>query len=256
MSAASNKTESLGMRLRGCKGGMFRCQSDNICIYPRYVCDGKPDCSDHSDEHLFPCPRDVCAGKIRCLNGRCVDPAACCNPRLDPTCDQWKRAQCCDDRFNSKYGYGTTISTTSGENLSDASLTVQSSILLVFGIGLVIVAIVVLITFLFARFLMRSVQRDYHRGAPTRVVTNDGMAMQSQVMIESPPPYSAQWDTPPTYSTTMSRDDHLPPPYEDRDNNNIGDGDASSPVDRLIPSTVIHLTPTTILTTSETQKDS
>ena len=35
---------------RDCPSGWFVCASDQVCINPRYVCDGQPDCDDSSDE--------------------------------------------------------------------------------------------------------------------------------------------------------------------------------------------------------------
>jgi hypothetical protein len=32
---------------------MFQCTTGRQCIYKRYVCDGKADCKDQSDEHLY-----------------------------------------------------------------------------------------------------------------------------------------------------------------------------------------------------------
>jgi len=79
----------------------FRCHDGSGCIANRYVCDWKADCQDQSDE--IGC-KDPCRGKLKCLDGRCVDPRTCCNPHTDLGCDRWKRAMCCDDRLNSIYG--------------------------------------------------------------------------------------------------------------------------------------------------------
>lgn len=48
-----------------CTDTMFRCMSNGLCIIPHYVCDGKPDCKDGSDESIEKCNGDPCKGKIR-----------------------------------------------------------------------------------------------------------------------------------------------------------------------------------------------
>lgn len=47
-----------------CNEHMFQCMSNGLCIIPHYVCDGKPDCKDGSDETLEKCNGDPCRGKI------------------------------------------------------------------------------------------------------------------------------------------------------------------------------------------------
>lgn len=45
-----------------CNEHMFQCLSNGLCIIPHYVCDGKPDCKDGSDESEEKCNGDPCRG--------------------------------------------------------------------------------------------------------------------------------------------------------------------------------------------------
>lgn len=47
-----------------CNDHMFQCMSNGLCIIAHYVCDGKPDCKDGSDETLEKCNGDPCRGKF------------------------------------------------------------------------------------------------------------------------------------------------------------------------------------------------
>lgn len=46
-----------------CNENMFHCMSNGLCIFAHYVCDGKPDCKDGSDETLEKCNGDPCRGR-------------------------------------------------------------------------------------------------------------------------------------------------------------------------------------------------
>lgn len=51
----------------------FKCLHDNFCINLHYVCDGKPDCFDGSDEDYDNCEENPCEGKILCeITWKCL----------------------------------------------------------------------------------------------------------------------------------------------------------------------------------------
>ncbi len=67
-----------------CGPSFFQCPSAaRHCIGLRFLCDGVPDCPDGADESEARCGRgDPCAAKLRCADGRCMDPALCCAPQV------------------------------------------------------------------------------------------------------------------------------------------------------------------------------
>ncbi|XP_018020922.1 uncharacterized protein LOC108677237 [Hyalella azteca] len=61
-----------------CGLSSFQC-STGECILLRFVCDAKPDCPQGTDELAEHCGLgDVCRNKLRCNDGRCMDPSRCC----------------------------------------------------------------------------------------------------------------------------------------------------------------------------------
>ncbi|CAG9770854.1 unnamed protein product [Ceutorhynchus assimilis] len=78
-----------------CNEHMFQCMSNGICINQHYVCDGKPDCKDGSDESIKKCNGDPCKDKVPCEDGRCIPSAWCCDIHHDPNCTVTNRPTCC-----------------------------------------------------------------------------------------------------------------------------------------------------------------
>ncbi|XP_005109347.1 uncharacterized protein LOC101857834 [Aplysia californica] len=59
-----------------CPNTQFKCKTTNLCLFTRFLCDGKDDCGDGSDEK---CKVNPCTNKFRCNNTRCVALNDLCN---------------------------------------------------------------------------------------------------------------------------------------------------------------------------------
>ncbi|XP_044763144.1 uncharacterized protein LOC123320054 [Coccinella septempunctata] len=78
-----------------CTDTMFKCMSNGVCIIRHYVCDGRADCKDGSDESFENCNGDPCKDKLRCDDGRCIPTAWCCDRNVDANCTVTNRPKCC-----------------------------------------------------------------------------------------------------------------------------------------------------------------
>ncbi|XP_035714547.1 uncharacterized protein LOC110858417 isoform X2 [Folsomia candida] len=80
-----------------CNEPLILCSSGE-CIAKRFMCDGKPDCKDRSDESFDNCGNGTyhpCEGKLRCSDGRCISPYWCCDRTIDKNCTSLVQSPCC-----------------------------------------------------------------------------------------------------------------------------------------------------------------
>lgn len=90
------KRDALVMNsITDCTEKMFKCQTNGPCIKKHFVCDGRKDCRDGSDENFENCGATPCKDKLPCNNGRCIPVDWCCDVHLDVNCSTTYRPPCC-----------------------------------------------------------------------------------------------------------------------------------------------------------------
>lgn len=88
-------------RMRNCSKYEFMCQQDRTCIPIDFMCDGRPDCTDKSDE-VAGCKQAeiTCPGEGHlCANGRCLRRKQWVCDGVDDCGDGSDERGCCKLKF-------------------------------------------------------------------------------------------------------------------------------------------------------------
>ncbi|GAB6032654.1 hypothetical protein CHUAL_011532 [Chamberlinius hualienensis] len=225
------------MPVRGsCSLTFYQCGTKE-CIPPRYVCDGKMDCEDGSDEARTVCGDDPCSGKVYCSDGRCYDDY-CCDQSLEVDCQSDITSRCC--RISHSLALWPSVEIIDHQKKYDSDMGfLQSTVYTIIGCAVSFIVVVTIMVVAVCRVHMnqnamtppntipravlpisrtpywsRRMNMDGPGLSPPStsllVTYNINNGVQLVGRFTDPPPYSEVADPPPIYGP--------PPPYASSDN--------------------------------------